>query len=34
MNHNVAARHPGVVDRLYGAVLHRAGGRLPWYGGG
>ena len=33
MKHNVAARHPGVVDRLYGAVLDRAGGRLPWYGG-
>jgi arylsulfatase A-like enzyme len=33
MNHNVAARHPAVVDRLYGAVLDRAGGRLPWYGG-
>jgi arylsulfatase A-like enzyme len=33
MNHNVAARHPGMVDLLYGKVLARAGGRLPWYGG-
>ena len=31
--HNVAARHPGVVRMLYGKLLARAGGRLPWYGG-
>ena len=30
---NVAARHPGIVRKLYGKVLARAGGRLPWYGG-
>jgi arylsulfatase A-like enzyme len=30
---NVADRHPGTVDRLYGHVVARAGGRLPWYGG-
>ncbi len=30
---NVAARHPDVVRSLYGKVLARAGGRLPWYGG-
>jgi arylsulfatase A-like enzyme len=30
---NVAARHPDVVRALYGKVLDRAGGRLPWYGG-
>jgi arylsulfatase A-like enzyme len=30
---NVAHRHPGVVRELYGKVLERAGGRLPWYGG-
>jgi arylsulfatase A-like enzyme len=29
---NVAARYPGVVDELYGQVLERAGGRLPYYG--
>jgi arylsulfatase A-like enzyme len=33
MRHNVAARHPGVVDQLYGRIVDRAGGRLPWYGG-
>jgi arylsulfatase A-like enzyme len=33
MNHDVAARHPGTVGSLYGKVLDRAGGRLPWYGG-
>jgi arylsulfatase A-like enzyme len=33
MNHNVAARHPGTVDWLFGQLLERAGGRLPWYGG-
>ena len=32
-NNNVASRHPGVVNDLYGKVLARAGGRLPWYGG-
>jgi arylsulfatase A-like enzyme len=31
-NHNVAARYPGVVQELYGKVLARAGGRLPYYG--
>ena len=31
--HNVAARHPDVVRSLYGKLLARAGGRLPWYGG-
>jgi arylsulfatase A-like enzyme len=31
-NHNVASRHPGVVRELYGKVLARAGGRLPYYG--
>jgi arylsulfatase A-like enzyme len=30
---NLAARHPDVVRSLYGKVLARAGGRLPWYGG-
>jgi arylsulfatase A-like enzyme len=30
---NVAARHPGMVDQLYGRVLDRTRGRLPWYGG-
>ena len=30
---NVADRHPGTVDRLYGHVVARSGGRLPWYGG-
>jgi arylsulfatase A-like enzyme len=29
---NVAASHPGKVGELYGAVLRRAGGRLPLYG--
>jgi arylsulfatase A-like enzyme len=29
---NVADRHPGVVDGLYGRLLERAGGRLPYYG--
>jgi arylsulfatase A-like enzyme len=31
--HNVARRYPVVVDRLYGHVVARAGGRLPFYGG-
>jgi len=31
--HNVAHRHADVVDRLYGHVVARAGGRLPFYGG-
>src|SRR5829696_2389457 len=30
---NVAGRHPDVVRALYGKVLERARGRLPWYGG-
>jgi arylsulfatase A-like enzyme len=30
---NVAASNPGIVRTLYGKVLARAGGRLPWYGG-
>ena len=30
---DVASRHPDVVRALYGKVLARAGGRLPWYGG-
>jgi arylsulfatase A-like enzyme len=30
-NHNVADRHPAVVKDLYGKVLARAGGRLPYY---
>jgi arylsulfatase A-like enzyme len=30
---NVAARHPSIVRTLYGKLLARAGGRLPWYGG-
>jgi hypothetical protein len=29
---NVADRHPDVVNRLYGHVVARAGGRLPFYG--
>ena len=33
MNHDVAQVNPGMVDLLYGKVLERAGGRLPWYGG-
>ena len=33
MNHNVAHSNRGMVEQLYGAVLARAGGRLPWYGG-
>jgi arylsulfatase A-like enzyme len=33
MEHNVAGRNAGVVDLLYGKVIERAGGRLPWYGG-
>jgi arylsulfatase A-like enzyme len=33
MNRNVAHIHNGIVDQLYGKVLDRAGGRLPWYGG-
>jgi arylsulfatase A-like enzyme len=32
-NHNVADRHPEMVRSLYGKVLARARGRLPWYGG-
>ena len=28
---NVAHRYPGTVDRLYGHVVARAGGRLPFY---
>jgi len=31
--HNVAHLHPGVAGRLYGHVVSRAGGRLPFYGG-
>ena len=31
-NNDVADRHPGVVRELYGKVLARAGGRLPFYG--
>jgi arylsulfatase A-like enzyme len=31
-NHNVTSRYPGVVQELYGKVLARAGGRLPYYG--
>jgi arylsulfatase A-like enzyme len=30
---DVASRHPGMVDRLYGHVVARSGGRLPFYGG-
>jgi hypothetical protein len=30
---DVAARYPGVVSELYGKLLARAGGPLPWYGG-
>ena len=30
---DVADRYPGIVGDLYGKVLARAGGRLPWYGG-
>lgn len=30
---NVADRHPDVVRRLYGKLLARTRGRLPWYGG-
>jgi hypothetical protein len=33
MNHNVAHSNRGMVEQLYGRVLDRAGGRLPWYGG-
>jgi arylsulfatase A-like enzyme len=33
MNHNVARSNPDKVRELYGKVLERAGGRLPWYGG-
>jgi hypothetical protein len=33
MNHDVARRNPEKVRELYGRVLDRAGGRLPWYGG-
>ena len=32
-NVNVAHRHPGIVDKLYGTILARAHGRLPFYGG-
>ncbi|MFL5837401.1 MAG: hypothetical protein ACJ76K_12560, partial [Solirubrobacteraceae bacterium] len=31
-NHNVASRHPDVVNELYGTVVARAHGRLPFYG--
>jgi arylsulfatase A-like enzyme len=31
--HDLAASRPDVVRSLHGKVLHRAGGRLPWYGG-
>jgi arylsulfatase A-like enzyme len=30
--HNVAHLRPDVVNRMYGHVLARAGGRLPFYG--
>jgi arylsulfatase A-like enzyme len=33
MNHNLARRHPGIVQDLLGTLVGRAGGRLPWYGG-
>jgi arylsulfatase A-like enzyme len=33
MNHDVAHSNRGMVEQLYGRVLDRAGGRLPWYGG-
>jgi len=33
MNNNLARSNPGMVGHLYGKVLDRAGGRLPWYGG-
>jgi arylsulfatase A-like enzyme len=29
---DVAAAHPGVVQRLHGRVLRESGGPLPWYG--
>ncbi len=32
-SNNVAGRYPSVVSDLYGKVLARAGGPLPWYGG-
>jgi arylsulfatase A-like enzyme len=33
MYENLAGRRPDVVRSLYGKLLARAGGRLPWYGG-
>jgi arylsulfatase A-like enzyme len=30
-NHDLAGRHPGKTRELYGTVLRRAGGRLPFY---
>ena len=33
MEHNLAHANPGMVRHLYGKVLARAKGRLPWYGG-
>jgi arylsulfatase A-like enzyme len=33
MTRNVAGANPAVVRDLLGRVVHRAGGRLPWYGG-
>ena len=33
MYENLAGRHPDIVRSLYGKLLARAGGRLPWYGG-
>ena len=33
MNHDLAHSNRGMVEQLYGRVLDRAGGRLPWYGG-
>ena len=30
---DVSGRYPSVVNDLYGKVLARAGGKLPWYGG-
>jgi arylsulfatase A-like enzyme len=33
MYENLAGRRPDLVRSLYGELLARAGGRLPWYGG-
>jgi arylsulfatase A-like enzyme len=33
MNHNLAASNPGMVNHLFGKLLDRTQGRLPWYGG-